>query len=282
MRSRSASTAALVAPRVGARGAGSPRCVRCSEGAAAVGHMRHAEAHDVLGRRPSMRSPAKRISPCVRTMSQSARSVVVLPAPLAPSSAVMPPSRDVEVDAVQHLRRRRSRACRPRTSSSASAISSCAPQVGADHVRVALHLGRRALGDLAAEVQRHDLVGDAHHQAHVVLDQQHGELERGRGCRGSAPPSASTSSWLRPARRLVEQQQLAARAASARAELDALLRAERQVGTRGAPATCAGRAASISSSARALARRAPRGAPRGRRNALARKPLRRAAMARRP
>ena len=31
-----------------------------------------------------------------------------------------------------------------------------------------------ALGDLAAEVQHHDPVGDAHDQTHVVLDQQHG------------------------------------------------------------------------------------------------------------
>ena len=40
-----------------------------------------------------------------------------------------------------------------------------------------LHLGRRALGDLAAEVHRDDLVGDAHHHRHVVLDEQHGEPE---------------------------------------------------------------------------------------------------------
>ena len=31
----------------------------------------------------------------------------------------------------------------------------------------------QALGDLAAEVHRHDLVGDAHHHRHVVLDEQH-------------------------------------------------------------------------------------------------------------
>ena len=42
--------------------------------------------------RPEMRSPAKNTSPLVRTMPQRARKVVVLPAPLAPSSAVMVPS----------------------------------------------------------------------------------------------------------------------------------------------------------------------------------------------
>jgi hypothetical protein len=39
--------------------------------------------------RPSMRSPAKCTSPSVRTIAQSARSVVVLPAPFAPSNAVI-------------------------------------------------------------------------------------------------------------------------------------------------------------------------------------------------
>ena len=41
---------------------------------------------------PTMSLPSKRIVPSVRTMLQIARSVVVLPAPLAPSSVVMPPS----------------------------------------------------------------------------------------------------------------------------------------------------------------------------------------------
>src|SRR5579859_2625671 len=47
-------------------------------------------------------------------------------------------------------------------------------QVGLDHGRVGLDLGRPALGDLAAEVEHGDAVADAHHQAHVVLDEQHG------------------------------------------------------------------------------------------------------------
>jgi hypothetical protein len=41
---------------------------------------------------PSMRRSSKRISPLSRTiMLQSARKVVVLPAPLAPSRVTMPP-----------------------------------------------------------------------------------------------------------------------------------------------------------------------------------------------
>ena len=40
---------------------------------------------------PAIGSPSNLIVPSVRTMPQMARSVVVLPAPLAPSSVVMPP-----------------------------------------------------------------------------------------------------------------------------------------------------------------------------------------------
>ena len=40
---------------------------------------------------PLMSLPSKRTRPSRRTMLQIARSVVVLPAPLAPSSVVMPP-----------------------------------------------------------------------------------------------------------------------------------------------------------------------------------------------
>ena len=60
----------------------------------------------------------------------------------------------------------------------------------------------RALGDLLAEVQHGDAVGDPHDQPHVVLDQQDG-AGRCRGSAGSArsaPPSPPGSA-RRPARR---------------------------------------------------------------------------------
>ena len=53
---------------------------------------------------PAIGSPSKLIAPSVRTMPQMARSVVVLPAPLAPSSVVMPPGSSAKLDAVQRLR----------------------------------------------------------------------------------------------------------------------------------------------------------------------------------
>ncbi len=63
------------------------------EGAAAFRHVGDAEPHDVLGRLArDLAGRGSGSSPVVRTMPQTERSVVVLPAPLAPSSVVMPPS----------------------------------------------------------------------------------------------------------------------------------------------------------------------------------------------
>ena len=64
-------------------------------------------------------------------------------------------------------------------------------------MRVACDLVGRALGDLAAEVEHHDLVGDAHHHRHVVLDEQHGQVEVVAQPLTSSP-SSSTSPWVRP------------------------------------------------------------------------------------
>ena len=89
---------------------------------------------------------------------------------------------------------------------------------------------RRALGDLAAEVEHDDLVGDAHHHRHVVLDEQHRQLEL------VAQPPDQLRQLVdlgvgQPAGRLVEHQQL--RVAGERpGDLDALQRAERQPGRR--------------------------------------------------
>src|SRR5215216_2100406 len=44
-------------------------------------------------------------------------------------------------------------------------------EVGLDHLWVALDLGRVALRDLHPMIEDRDLVGDAHHDLHVVLDE---------------------------------------------------------------------------------------------------------------
>ena len=95
-------------------------CAR--EGAAALRHMGDAAAAR-CPRSPGRRSsvPSKRISPRVRTMPHSARSVVVLPAPLAPSSVVTPPSSTAKSSPNSTWSRRRRRT-RPRASSSAAHV----------------------------------------------------------------------------------------------------------------------------------------------------------------
>ena len=50
-------------------------------------------------------------------------------------------------------------------------------QIGLNDLRVVADLIRRALGDDAAEVQHGDALADAHEQTHVMLDQQHGDVE---------------------------------------------------------------------------------------------------------
>src|SRR5260370_14435067 len=46
-------------------------------------------------------------------------------------------------------------------------------QVGLDHERVRLHLGGRSLRNLLPEIEHDDPAGDVHHDAHVVLDEDH-------------------------------------------------------------------------------------------------------------
>src|SRR5262245_51164916 len=127
--------------------------------------------------RPSMRWPSKRISPAVLIIPHTARSVVVLPAPLAPRIVVIPPASTAKSmpwrTFVHRYCASTPRACRSAGISEPSLPSTLAPEVGTDDVGVALDLGRAALGDLAPEVEDDHAVGDLHDQAHVVLDQQH-------------------------------------------------------------------------------------------------------------
>ena len=64
------------------------------------------------------------------------------------------------------------RAVSPRDLEQRSVGRHLLPQVGLDDLRVLGHLLRRALGDLAPEVEHDDLVRDPHHHRHVVLDEQ--------------------------------------------------------------------------------------------------------------
>src|SRR5512132_2292611 len=164
--------------------------------------------------------PSNTISPVWRTVPDTARSVVVLPAPLAPSRATISPSATVSETPCRALIGPY-RASTPRSSSS---VDTLGPQVGLDHVRICLHLAGRSLRDLAAEVEHVYAVADRHHQLHVVFDEQDRQVEI----------TAKTANHLRkltdffvvePAGGLVEQKQGRLGDECAR-ELDALERPE--------------------------------------------------------
>src|SRR5258705_3072642 len=95
--------------------------------------------------------------------------VVDLPAPLPPMSATTSPSSTCRLIPCKAWMRPYSRVMLSISSSICRY-----PQIGRDHPRVVPHLGRDPLGDLLAELQHHDPVADPHHQAHYVLDEQHG------------------------------------------------------------------------------------------------------------
>src|SRR5438067_12484502 len=99
-----------------------------------------------------------------------ARSVVVFPAPLAPRIATISPSSTLRSTSWS-TRRWPYPAVRRPSSSSGTAGS----EIRLDDRRIVADRLRGTFGDLATEAQYHHLVGDAHDQAHVMLDQQHGQ-----------------------------------------------------------------------------------------------------------
>src|ERR1700754_1515227 len=126
--------------------------------------------------------PSNHTDPDVNGSSpDSARIVVVLPAPLEPNSVTSLPSCTFNE---MPCRARILPYCTTmsRTSSRTGLWAFCGslvcvighPQVRRDDLGVLADLGWQAVGDLAAELQHDDAVGDTHDQSHVVLDEQHG------------------------------------------------------------------------------------------------------------
>src|SRR2546421_1135439 len=112
-------------------------------------------------------------------MPVMAFSVVVLPAPFAPMRLTSSPSRtsnDTPLTAWMPPYA----TLRPVTLSRVFAIARSSvsfvtgAEVRLDHLLVALHVVRRAFGDLLAVVEHRHAVAQAHHQLHVVLDEQDG------------------------------------------------------------------------------------------------------------
>src|SRR5438270_12859314 len=116
-----------------------------------------------------------------RTRPFTVRRSVVFPAPLAPSTAVIVPSR-----ACSDTPSRARTAPYVVTTSSTVSIADLPrghlggvgvdvlAEIGLEDRRVVTDLGRRTARDDAAEVEDDDPVADLHDQVHVVLHQQHG------------------------------------------------------------------------------------------------------------
>src|SRR5919197_3817313 len=117
--------------------------------------------------------PAKTISPVCRTVPETDRSVVVLPAPLAPSSATISPS-STRSETPWSALIGPYRASTPRSSSSGGIVSS---EICLDHLWVCPYVGGLAAGDQAPEVENVHVVADRHDEVHVVLNEQHGQVE---------------------------------------------------------------------------------------------------------
>ena len=118
--------------------------------------------------------------------------VVVLPAPLEPMSVTISPLRDLEVDALERVDlavvgvdvRSAAGASSPSAAVAGSAAVAATRAHVADAPRYAsMTLGsartscRRALGDPLAVIEHGIRSRDAHHHAHVVLDEQDREAQ---------------------------------------------------------------------------------------------------------
>src|SRR5262249_25195527 len=118
---------------------------------------------------PWISRPSKRMRPAAaRTSPEMVRSVVVFPAPLAPSRHTNSPAPTVSVTPW-------SAAIRPYRASTPSSVSTGPrSEIGPDHLGVALDLLGGAVRDEPTVVQDEHVVGDAHDQPHVVLHEEHG------------------------------------------------------------------------------------------------------------
>ena len=66
-------------------------------------------------------------------------------------------------------------AARPMALGAAPTDEIAVAEIGLEDIRVGADFGRRAVGDAAARVEDVDMVGDTHHQGHVVFDDDNGD-----------------------------------------------------------------------------------------------------------
>src|SRR5262245_57685135 len=104
-------------------------------------------------------------------------SSVVLPTQFRPIRHTTPPAGTLGTRSTAPGFRRRRRSGRGSQARAASAIAVTAPaQVDLHHPLVTLDLIHRPLAEHAALVEHGDGAGDAPHELHVVLDDEHGAL----------------------------------------------------------------------------------------------------------
>src|SRR5215470_20404238 len=164
------------------------------------GHWAIPRARTACAGRPSRRSPRKSMRPAVgRSSPEIARTVVLLPAPLAPKRQTSSPwSTRSETPW--------STSTAPYATRTSSSVSKdlVRPEVGPDHLGVPLDRAGRALGDRAAIVEHDDAVAEPHDQVHVVLDQEHAQPARADAL--DEPHQPLGLDRVEPGRRLVQQQ----------------------------------------------------------------------------
>src|SRR5580692_4412737 len=126
--------------------------------------------------------PLKRTEPVrLPTIPMIDFSVVVLPAPLRPSSVTTSPASTWKLtpcstwDSPYH-------ACKLSTASSweAGALTMPHPHIGLAHFRIGGNRLVVALGENASAGQHRDAVGQRRHDAEIMLDHQHGAVHRHR------------------------------------------------------------------------------------------------------
>src|SRR5687767_1054229 len=150
------------------------------------------------------------------------RMVVLLPAPLAPIRVTISPSATSNDTA-------RTAGTSPYASSRFSTLSSkLAPEVGRDHLRVRLHLARRAFEQRHAVVHDEHALGDVHDEVHVVLDHHHRDASL---VDGFEPFQKKVDfGAVQPRRRLVQHEKLRPRGERARDLEHALLAVGKRAG----------------------------------------------------
>src|SRR5262245_58939718 len=130
------------------------------------------------GSMPRRERPSKVTDPfCGSITPDTVLRMVVLPAPLAPRMVTIVPRGTAKLTPRMAMMGP-SYVSMLLTSRRRSAPTS-ATEVGLHHFGMLLHVARRALGDGAPVVKGEDLIGDGAHQAHVVLDHEHGDVEQG-------------------------------------------------------------------------------------------------------